>query len=156
MTIPVKIRKAFLIVLVLALVSGTILVLGTTKYNTPPRYDLVQLDKGWTITRGTNTWRLESMELSSIGIANKGDVMILKHTLPYIELSPATITFKTILSSVKVYVDDELIYSFGEEQIKNGRMMPKMEHFVQLPQYYSGKTMHFPAFLLYILETTTT
>ncbi len=141
MTIPVKIRTALLAVLAFSLVAVTLLVLGTTKFNTPPQFDLVQLDSGWTITRGDNSWRLDSMELSSIGIANYGDVITLKHNLPYLDLSPATITFKTILSSVRVFIDDELIYSFGDEQIENGRMIPKTEHFVQLPKHYQGKTI---------------
>ena len=139
MSIAVKIRTALLTVLAVALVTTTLLLFGTTRYNTPYQFELVQLDTGWTITRGNKTWDLQSVQNSSVGLVNKGDVLTLENTLPNSDLSPATITFKTILSSIKVFVDGKEIYSFGDIQIQNGRMLPKMEHFIQLPKDYPGK-----------------
>ena len=139
MSVTVKIRTALLSVVAVTIVTIALFLLGTTRYNTPNQFELVQLDYGWTITRGKKTWDIESIRNSSTGIANKGDVITLQRTLPSSDLSPASITFKTILSSVRVFVDGEQIYSFGDKQISEGRMLPKIEHFVQLPKNYSNK-----------------
>ena len=119
----------------------TLLTLGTTEFNTPIQYELVQLDDGWTITRGNNIWQPDSLVRSDVGIANMGDVLTLTRTLPDSELSPATISFRSILSSVKVYIDDKEIYSFGEKYINLNWMLPKMINYVQLPQNYQGRKL---------------
>ncbi len=139
MKTTVKIRTALLSVLAIALIGTTLLVLGTSKFNSPYRYELVRLDNGWTITHGDNTYTPSNISSSSIGIANRADVVTLTRTLPDSSLSPATISFRTVLSSVKVYVDGKEIYSFGDEYVNSGRMLPKIENFVQLPTDYCNK-----------------
>jgi diguanylate cyclase (GGDEF)-like protein len=47
--------------------------------------------------------------------------------------------FRSILSSIEVYVDKELVYSFGEEYVAGKLMLPKMENFIPLPKGYQGK-----------------
>lgn len=100
---------------------------------------MFQLDTGWTISRGNNTWDLDSVKESNIGIVNNGDSLTLTNTLPDIELLQPTLYFRSVLSDVKVYVEDELVYSFGDEYVALGRMLPKMENFVPLPADYQGK-----------------
>ena len=100
---------------------------------------MVQLDTGWTISRGNNTWELESVNESNIGIVNNGDTLTLTNTLPDVEVLQPTVYFRTVLSDVKVYIEDELIYSFGDEYVALEHMLPKMENFVPLPTDYQGK-----------------
>ena len=139
MQMAVKIRTALLSALAVALITTTLLLLGTPKFNAPNQYELVQLDDGWTITTGEKTWAVQSIQVSSTGVINNGDMITLERSLPSSELSPASITFKTVLSSVRVFVDGDIIYSFGDDIASQGRMLPKMEHFIQLPKDYSGK-----------------
>ncbi len=139
LNLAAKIRTALLVVLAVMILGITLLVLGTSEFNTPYQYELVQLDDGWTITRGNNVWQLDSVERSNIGIANKGDVLTLSRILPDSDLSPATIRYRSVLSSTKVFVDDEEIYSFGEKYIDLNWMLPKMINFVQLPRDYQGR-----------------
>ncbi len=141
MKTSVKIRTALLSVLALTLIVMTLLVLGTSKLNARNRFGLVQLDDGWTLIRGNVSMALESVASASIGIANRGDVLVLKRTLPNSAISPATISFRTILSSVKVFIDGEQLYSFGDRHIAAGWMLPKMENYVQLPDNYQGKEL---------------
>ncbi len=137
----VRIRTAFLSLIAAGIVVSLMLLLGTSKYNTPRQNDLVQLDDGWTISRGSNIETTDDLPDFSLGVANKGDVITLSRTLPDVDISPATIAFKSILSSVEVYLDQELIYSYGEEYVTKGQMLPKMENFVQLPDDYQGKEL---------------
>ncbi|MCR5404925.1 MAG: diguanylate cyclase [Butyrivibrio sp.] len=139
----VKIRVALLSVLAVLLASLSLLFLGTPIFNTPNQFELVQLDNGWTISRDNESLNPDSLTSPrrSTGIINKGDVITLKHLLPDSHIDPATVSFKTTLSSVRVLVDEALIYSFGDEFAKSGRMLPKMQHFVQLPENFQGKEL---------------
>ncbi len=135
----VKIRKAILSVLAIIIVIVSLVLIGTSVLNTPNRYDLVQLNDGWTVSRGNISWKLDNLERSDIGIFNMDDEVILTRTLPQSDVNPATIYFRSILSSIEISVDGDLIYSFGDEYVASGRMLPKMEVFAQLPQDYQGK-----------------
>ena len=115
------------------------LLLGSKKFNAPQRFDLIQLNSGWTISRGNNTWELDSVDESNVGIVNNGDTLTLSNTLPDIELLQPTLYFRTVLSDVKVSVDGELVYTFGDEYVALEHMLLKMENFVPLPPDYQGK-----------------
>ncbi len=115
--------------------------LGSTEYNISPRYELVQLEKGWTVSRGASFWTTDEISSFSVGVSNYADTIILENDLSKIEADPATVSFRTILSSVKVYLGGEEIYTFGEEFLSTGHMIPKVQHFVELPQDYAGKRL---------------
>ncbi len=136
-----QIRTALLSILAVLIIIMTLSILGTSNFNTPDQYPFIQLSDGWTITRGNNTWSLDQITDSTIGFVNKGDVITLRRTLPDIDIGPATIEYRTILSSSEVYVEDALIYSYGKDFIKANEMLLKMENFVQLPEDYAGKTI---------------
>ncbi len=134
-----RIRKIIFSVLAICIVVCSLLIFGTDYYDTPTRFDLVQLDDGWTVSRGGSTWKLPSVIRSNIGITDKDETITLTRTLPNSRINPATIYYRTVLSSTRVYVDGDLIYSFGDEYVSSGRMLPKMENFVQLPNDFSGR-----------------
>ena len=139
MQIAVRIRTALLSLLAVAIIATTLLLLGSPSFNAPYQNELVQLDDGWTITHGEKTWSVQNIQFSDTGVINNGDIIALERTLPASDLSPAAITFKTVLSSVEVSIAGENIYTFGEQYVASGRMLPKMEHFIQLPPDYSNK-----------------
>ncbi|MBE5825917.1 MAG: diguanylate cyclase [Butyrivibrio sp.] len=139
--VKVRLQTGLLSLVALSIVIVFLRFLGNSKFNTPSQFDLVQLDSGWTISRGMESWDLERISLASTGIVNSGDVIVLSRTLPDTRLDPATIYFKTVLSTVDVFVDDYPIYRFGENYLRDGHMMPKMLNFVQLPKDYQGKEL---------------
>jgi diguanylate cyclase (GGDEF)-like protein len=118
-----------------------LLFLGTTSFNSPIQYGRVQLDDGWTISRDGMSWQVANLQNSNIDVTNKGDVITISRTMPMSSIFPATISFRTVLATVEVYLEDELIYSFGEDYVSTGRMLPKVEHFVQLPDDYPEKQL---------------
>ena len=138
-TTAATIRRAFLAVIAISILSFSLLLLGSKKFNAPQRFDLIQLDSGWTISRGNDSWELGSVDESNVGIVNNGDTLTLSNTLPDIELLQPTLYFRTVLSDVKVSVDGELVYTFGDEYLALEHMLPKMENFVPLPPDYQGK-----------------
>ncbi len=141
MTNAVKIRTALLSVIAVMTGLFFLLFLGTTNYYSPIQYGRVQLDKGWSVSRGGNTWTPASLVDSRLGITNDGDEIVLTRPMPMSDIQPATISFRTYLSSVRVYLDDEEIYSFGDSYVRQGRMLPKVENFVRLPADYPEKEL---------------
>jgi diguanylate cyclase (GGDEF)-like protein len=115
--------------------------LGTGKYKSPRQYPLVQLEDGWTVSRGDKVFHPDVLSDADVGITTKDQQLVLSRTLPDYSLSPATIHFRTILSSTEVYLDDELIYSYGQDYAQQGHMLPKYQNFVILPDDFAGKTL---------------
>ena len=141
MTLTVKIRTALLSVIAVTLVTIFLLILGTHRFDTPLQSTIVQLDSGWTISRGDEIWQPEDITQTSIGHMNRGDVLTITTTLPDIQIYPAAVAFRSILSTVEVYLDGNLVYSFGQEYAAKGKMIPKNENFVPLPRDFQGKEL---------------
>lgn len=72
---------------------------------------------------------------------NRGDVLTITTTLPDIQIYPAAVAFRSILSTVEVYLDGNLVHSFGQEYAAKGKMIPKNENFVPLPRDFQGKEL---------------
>ena len=139
-----RVKTAFLSLLGIALIVLTVAILGTSKFNTPSEFELIQLDSGWTISRGNEYHYIESLVNSYTGLANRGNNIVVSTNLPdltsYNDV-PVGICFRSILSTVDVYVDSALVYSFGHDYVEKGKMVPKVYNFVPLPKNSSGKTL---------------
>lgn len=141
MNLTVKIRTALLSVLAVTLVTIFLLILGTHRFDTPLHSTIVQLKSGWTICHGEEMWQPDDITKTNVGMMNKGDVLTLTTTLPDFKSSPSAIAFRSILSTVEVYLDGELVHSFGQEYAAKGKMIPKNENFVPLPESFAGKEL---------------
>ena len=132
--------KAFLLsILAVIIFIFTIAFLGADVYKSPRLHELVQLDEGWTVNYATNTYYPEVLSKTVMPVANMNDVITATCVLPDIQLEPAVLHFRTILSTCDVYLDNKLIYDFGHDYEEAGQMLPKFHHFVALPKDYPGK-----------------
>ena len=116
--------------------------LGSNKFDIKNKFNLYNLDSNWTLT-----WKGESREIPSlynanIGLVNKDDTISITTTIPNLDgiVSPC-LSFKSILSTVSVYLDGELIYSYGQDQYEKGLMVNKCFHFISLSNEDSGKSI---------------
>ena len=139
MKIRTRMQAAVLSILAIAITAAAVIFLGGDKYNTPNRHPVVQLEEGWTIHRGDSTYSVDKLSTTSFDIMNKYDTITLVNTLPHLDLKPATIHFRSFLSTVDVYVDGKKIYSFGKEYAEKNKMIPKVQNYVPLPDNYAGK-----------------
>lgn len=72
----------------------------------------------------------------------KFKVVWIRTTLHDIGISDASFKFRMPQQSVEVYLEDQLIYKYGESDTsKNVRTIGSTWHFVQLPSDYTGKTL---------------
>lgn len=136
-----RISIVLLPLLALVLLASAIRFLGADMYKSPQYSHLVQLENGWTISHANDTFKPEILSKSDIGMANKGDTIAITKTLEDYDVAPATIHFRSILSTIDVYLNGQLIYTFGHDYYDAGKMLPKVEHFVNLPDDYPGKEL---------------
>lgn len=136
-----RMQAAILGIAAIAIMTTAILFLGSSKLNTPPTHTMVQLDSGWTVSHEDITFKADSLKEASIGMVNYKERVILENTLPDSYIYPASIHFRSILSSVDVYVDNDLIYTYGHLIADDKKMVPKMQNFISLPEGYSGRKL---------------
>ncbi|MBR4832123.1 MAG: GGDEF domain-containing protein [Butyrivibrio sp.] len=139
MKILTRLQAAVLSILAIGITAASIIFLGGDRYNTPNRHPLVQLEEGWTLYRGDTCYDLDSLSNSNIGMMNKYDSITLVNTLPEIGVTPATLHFRSFLSTVEVYLDAKEIYSYGKDYADKGKMIPKVQNYIPLPDDYAGK-----------------
>ena len=134
-----KIKTSLLSVLAITIFVATIVFLGADIFKSPQLHDLVQLDDGWTVCVASNTYYPDILSKTVMPVANMNDVITATRILPDVDIEPAVLHFRTILSTTDVYLDGELIYTFGHDFEERGEMLPKYHHFVGLPKGYAGK-----------------
>ena len=134
-----RIQAAILSLLAVAIFVITIAFLGSDKFRSPLLHDMIQLDKGWTVYCAEKTITPDVLSETLMPIANYKDEIIMTSILPDAGFVPAVLHFRSILSTVDVYLDGHLIYTFGHDYENSGRMLPKFHHFVTLPDDYAGK-----------------
>ncbi|MBO4457786.1 MAG: GGDEF domain-containing protein [Butyrivibrio sp.] len=135
----VRMQAATFAILAFIVMAAVISFLGSSKINTPPQNTLVQLDSGWTISRGNETFEVDSLHDANIGIVNYKDRIVLKNTLPDSDIYPAVIHTRTILSTIDVYIGGKFTYTYGHTLADKNKMIPKMHNFIPLPEDYAGK-----------------
>ena len=135
----IKMQAATFAILAFLVMAAVISLLGSSKINTPPKNNMVQLDSGWTVSRGDKTFTLDSLHNATIGPVNYKEHLVLTNTLPESDIYPAVIHMRTVLSAIDVYVDGKFVYTYGHLIADKKRMIPKMHNFIPLPEGYSGK-----------------
>jgi diguanylate cyclase (GGDEF)-like protein len=98
---------------------------------------------GWTISIGANTYenvsndtwnRLARQKLK------KNEHVTMSVTLPDLGNIPfPVILYKSKFSTFTAYLDGKEIYSFAEDEYKEGKFIGKLNHMITLPNDYAGK-----------------
>lgn len=141
MNVQKRIVESLLTLSAVLILFAVIIFLGANVYTSPQKASMVQLEDGWTVSDAQNTYYPNVLSEANTGIINKNDSISISHPVPDMDIDPLCVHFRSILSSVEVYLDNELIYSFGEDYVARGRMLPKMQHFVTIPNGSAGKTL---------------
>ena len=134
-----RMRAAFLGIAAISIMTAAILFLGSQKLNASYSLNMVQLDSGWTVSHGDKTYTVNSLDDAHIGTTNYKERVILENTLPNSDLYPASLHFRSVLASVDVFVDNQLVYTYGHLLADKKRMVPKTQNFISLPEGYQGK-----------------
>ncbi len=120
-----------LIILFIA-VTSIMLFFGSDVFSSKSAVSLGSLDDGYSISarNETNT----SVKLSTFHIKNirRGEIIRLYNDLPEDKIVSPTLMFITYLSTVDVYVDGKIVYSYGHEYYNQRKIIPKKQHLITL------------------------
>ena len=126
---------------ILLLIISVIAIVFATEIFFEPTYEIYSLNDGWEISVNGVPKDTDSLLNANLGVMNNGDIVILKRTLPKFQLENPCIMMYTIHSLIDVYLDNELIYSFGHDYYENERTVPKRINYFALGQDYLGKEL---------------
>lgn len=74
----------------------------------------------------------------------RGDCIELSCDVPsFMNVEYPVLSLYSVHSVVKVFLDDDLIYSYGEEAYENGDLLGYGYQFVKLPTDYVGKNINY-------------
>ena len=102
--------------------------------------DEIELDDGWSVTINGKEYDNVTLSKFRFKMCNRGDVLTLKHIVPrYDIISLPTLEVYTTHSAIKVYLDDEVIYTYGQRLYDENKLLGYGEHFVSMPYGANSK-----------------
>ena len=102
--------------------------------------DEIELDDGWSVTINGKEYDNVTLSKFRFKMCNRGDVLTLRHIVPrYDIISLPTLEVYTTHSAIKVYLDDEVIYTYGQRLYDENKLMGYGEHFVSMPYGANSK-----------------
>lgn len=115
-----------------------------------PRYKIIPLDRQWDMS--INDVQLSDVTLSQFHtyykpVTKKHDHIVMKCTLPDQSVPTPVIMFRSRYSTLKCYVDNQLIFDYGMDYYQKDKFLGKMYHVISLPSNYPGKELTFEMYL---------
>jgi|P827metagenome_2_1110787.scaffolds.fasta_scaffold00699_22 diguanylate cyclase (GGDEF)-like protein len=98
-------------------------------------FDIIRFDEGWTVVSGGDS--LKFVNISDFKVPSDvkiGDTLVYKKHLNIDVLPLSTLQFRAFYSVITVYLDDEIIYQYGQDLYQRGDMVGSGVHFVNLPK----------------------
>ena len=94
----------------------------------------IELDDGWDVTINEKEYHNVTLSKFRFDMCSRGDVLVLKHVVPrYDTIMLPTLDVYTIHSAVKVYLDNEVIYMYGQKLYEEKKLLGYGQHFVSMP-----------------------
>lgn len=102
----------------------------------------VTLDRHWEVTINGKTYENVTLSKFKFSMANKGDVIELSHhmTEHYKGVNPV-LKCEFVHSKIEVHMNNKLIYSYGQKDYFDGKMLGFGIHYIEIPNDYLGKTL---------------
>ena len=134
-----------------------ILFLATRFFHFTPKYPIIRLEKGWTVTYHNQQYlntNLESMGTQTGQTFSRGDVITLTLDQPLIDLHVPFpyLFFKTQYCGYEVHLDDYLLTSAYLDNTRDSRFVGNGYSFIPLSTDYAGKRI---IIKLYVTENGT-
>lgn len=102
--------------------------------------DEIELDDGWSVTINGKEYDNVTLSKFRFKMCNRGDVLTLRHIVPHYDIiSLPTLEVYTTHSAIKVYLDDEVIYTYGQRLYDENKLLGYGEHFVSMPYGANSK-----------------
>ncbi len=136
-------RNKLAIYIILAVITAGGLLYTFFPWSFPSKYenDIIALNNGWSIIYDGETKNDIALSQADIKVADTGDTFILMHKLDDYGIRSACLLIKSVHASLKVYLDDELIYDYASDLLNEHRIIPMGYVYVPLPDSYPGRML---------------
>ena len=124
-------KKYLVLPLLIAFVTVVLLVFGSSRFTVNSESKISPIDEGWSVFRGVEVQRDINLGDYFIGDSKQGETIIASNEIT-VENTGTTLMFLSKLNTVDVYLDDDLIYTYGREYLKTGSFVPKKYNIVTL------------------------
>ena len=134
-------HKSAIALFLLALLLTGFLFIGYNDHITKTVSDFEVLSDGWTITRADGSTYTAPLTSSGLGMVNEGETVSISRKLSRFDFAQPCISYYSIRSIVNIYLDNELIYSFGQNYYDTNTTVPKKINVAPLGDNYVGKEL---------------
>lgn len=102
----------------------------------------IMLDRHWDVTINEKTYTNVTLSKFTFPMTNKGDVVTLSHymTEHYKGVNPV-LRCEFIHAKIEVRMNNTLLYSYGQRDYKQGKMLGYGVHCIEVPNDYLGETL---------------
>lgn len=103
--------------------------------------DTEVLDTGWNISINQESYQDIALSQFKVPQLRPGDTFMLSRELEETDFIQPELRVYSRYSAIKVYLEQEMIYSDEQEEYKKGEVLGNGYHWITLPADYSGKTI---------------
>lgn len=101
-----------------------------------------RFDTGWDAEVHGKSYSNITISETLFGMCNEGDVLTISRQLPKDSHIPnPVLQCYSVQSIVEVYLDEKLIYSYGQDIYEEGLLLGYGMNYVELPEDYAGKEL---------------
>lgn len=104
--------------------------------------ECVVLNDAWDITINEDTYQNVSLSDFRFPVVKKGDVITMQRVLPSNwGLVEGAMRFYVRHNAVRMYIDDAVVYEYGQDRLAAGLTLGSGYQFVKFPNEYQGKRL---------------
>lgn len=130
----------FIVMAALLLIMVIPVIMATTEKNVESN-DVV-LDDRWTVTVNDKVYKDVTLSKFRFDMCDRGDILTFEHVIPrYDTTDDPTINLYSIHAAVKVSVDNEVIYQYGQDRYREKKLLGYGRHFIPLGKNQMGKKL---------------
>lgn len=130
----------FMVMAALLLIMVIPVIMATTEKNVESK-DIV-LDDRWTVTVNDKVYKDVTLSKFRFDMCDRGDILTFEHVIPrYDTTEDPTINLYSIHAAVKVSVDNEVIYQYGQDRYQENKLLGYGRHFIPLGKNQMGKKL---------------
>lgn len=130
----------FMVMAALLLIMVIPVIMATTEKNVESN-DIV-LDDRWTVTVNDKVYKDVTLSKFRFDMCDRGDILTFEHIIPrYDTTDDPTINLYSIHAAVKVSVDNEVIYQYGQDRYREKKLLGYGRHFIPLAKNQMGKKL---------------
>lgn len=127
----IHINKIIVLPLVLMLIIILLATFGSTWTIINSKKEISCLEDGWSVSRGNSQIDNVNLIKYKIGDSKKGEVITISKNI-FVNSDEMSLMFKSFLTSVAIYMDNELVYTYGLDYLQNDGFVPKKYNIVTL------------------------